>query len=146
MLVEYAGLRLELPEGWSDITPDLPPDSPFTLARATGGGALQFSVAEYKSGVRPNFRTDDLRRFFKKCADANGYNGIEPKVVEGSVPYCIGAEFSRLNEVVGMWYLSDGSNIAFITYNNDVSDEPNVTEELADIRIIVKSIKFTAFE
>jgi len=43
-------LLLDLPADWFDVTDDLPRDAPPTLARNSGVGALQFSIARYHSG------------------------------------------------------------------------------------------------
>jgi len=51
---EFAGLRIQLATDWVDITHDLDSGSPPTLAKPTGFGAFQFTVARYVSGDRPN--------------------------------------------------------------------------------------------
>ena len=49
------------PDGWEDVTDSLEIEGPpFTLARADGVGALQFSIATYSGGERPDPSPDDL--------------------------------------------------------------------------------------
>ncbi|HSO31026.1 MAG TPA: hypothetical protein VLT33_00880, partial [Labilithrix sp.] len=56
----FAGLTMVIPDGWSDVTDDLPAGTPCTLARPDGIGALQFSRAHYRGGVVPEITVEDL--------------------------------------------------------------------------------------
>jgi len=62
----FADVRISLLEGWVDVTDDLPEGTPPTLAKPEGVGALQFSVAKYRAGAKPNVSEDDLEALLVK--------------------------------------------------------------------------------
>jgi hypothetical protein len=91
MLVTIAGLRFEISEDWCDIAGDLAPGSPPALAREDGVGAIQFSVAKYKSGAKPSITESDLKRMLSELLEAKQVAGVVPEAVAGSRCAAVGA-------------------------------------------------------
>lgn len=142
MLSKFAGLTLLVPEGWGDITADLPPGSPPTLARGSGVGALQFSVARYRGGADPQIDTERLREFFSSFCKAHSLGEIEPSVVAKARSRGVGGVSSTLQEVVAVWYLSNGNDVALVTYTSLAPGNPRTAEELSEVQAVVESIEF----
>jgi hypothetical protein len=139
LLVEFASLWLDLPEAWVDVTDDLPPDSPPTLARPDGIGAIQFTVARYATGTVPQFSEANLREMLaRQTAAATGLD-IQAELVEGL--HIVGGTRVLEENALGAWYVSDGFNLAFVTYVGQGSAEL-VEGEISDTRDIVNSIIF----
>lgn len=141
MRVVFHGLKFELPQGWTDITDDLPQGVPPTLARPEGVGVLQFTLATYRSGQEPNVTTSDLRRllfqFFgsihKDCDSFIEF--LRPVLsVQGSV-VCDG-------EFVQARYYSNGRDVCLATYNCDDVNSIEAQEDLRGVGIIMNSIEF----
>lgn len=144
MLAEFAGLILQIPEGWGDISADLPPDHPPTLAHGTGVGALQFSVARYQSGTKPAIDEDALTRLFVEFCRTHSLDGIEPSILLTSKSLCVGGVSIRLEEVVAVWYVSNGTDVALVTYTALRPDDPLTKKELCEACAIVESIEFAS--
>ncbi len=141
MLSRFAGLKLQIPEGWGDISEDLPPDSPPTLARRTGVGALQFSVARYRSGARPAIDEEELKKLFIGFCQAQSFGRIEPSVLLTSKTACVGGVSITPEEVVAVWYLSNGADVALVTYTRLGPEDPTTKEELSEAKAMVESIE-----
>jgi hypothetical protein len=136
--VRYAGLLMDVPEGWLDISDDLPPGGPYTLAKADGQGAIQISAYLYKDGECPRIEVHTL---LEMCAHhcRSAKLNITPEVVADSRTICVGGT-SKENEIVGFWYLTDKENIAMITYTGPL--DGNGPPELADAERFVRSVEF----
>jgi hypothetical protein len=139
---EFAGLRLEIPDGWFDTTDELPPDAPPTLTPEDGCGALQFTVAKYKSGKIPNVTVEDLKKLLRDFCEHHSLGPVKPAVISLSRTPCVGAIVSAPDGVVGFYYLSDGRNIAVVTYSGMEPGHPSLEEELPVVVGIIKSIRF----
>jgi hypothetical protein len=126
---------------WEDITDSLSdPNAPFTLARpARGVGALQFSPAVHRSGPVPSPSVEDLEALLARFAVRHGF-GEQIDIAHFShTVYGVGASFRSGDDLVRVWYVSDGKNIMLITYICEWSDrlhETGVCDEM------VKSITF----
>jgi hypothetical protein len=74
--MDFAGLVLDVPKAWSDLTDNLEPGSPPTLAPDHGFGFLQFTVATYVSGKKPNIGLDNLKYFFNNYCEQLSSEGL----------------------------------------------------------------------
>lgn len=140
MRVGFAGVELNLPDGWLDVTDSLPEHSPFTLSRADGLGAIQFSVAHYRAGPTPKIDAQALIAML--CERAQSFPiPLTPSLIQSEPRIVVGGAASQAGETLGAWQISDGSNVAFVTYF--ASDEQlRCRQELAEAETIVKSITF----
>lgn len=139
-MFQFGDLLAELPDGWGEITDELPdPDSPLTLAKENGVGALQFSSARYLSGELPNPTLLDLQRFLEdKAVQESWGNPISLETGTRSLMFATG-EY-RIGEVyMRAWYLSDGLNFVFATYNCDWDER---VRERKDVDSIVATLEF----
>src|SRR5262249_1867647 len=128
---------------WFDITEDLEPGSPYTLGKSDDAvGALQFSVAYYKSGDRPKIDCTALKSmliaFFK-----NKDLGVPIDMACWSNGICCArGDFKSGTDAHRIWYLSNGQDIAFVTYTTLVSYHSLFDSELKEAEAIVESICF----
>lgn len=140
--LEFGGIIVSVPESWQDISDQTETsDTVFTLAKDDGHGALQFSIALYKNGPIPNPSLADLMTMVcgvgEKRQLGEGFDVIEEEGESrvAARSYQWGDVFLRV------WYVSDGRNIAFVTYNCDWGEQES---EVADCEGIVRSIRFEA--
>jgi hypothetical protein len=138
MLVQFHGLRFDLPSGWTDITNDLPEGSPATLARPSGCGAIQFSLRGYRSGANPDVTAEHLRALL---ADFCSRKSLDPGDMEETTAgiTTVGCVARAAGEIVAVWYLTNGRDIALVTYVSQVS---GYAEELGQARDLVATIDF----
>ena len=142
--IYFADVTIDLPDNWADMTEDLPEGSPYTLSRAFDGlGVLQFSVAYYKGGVEPDFDSDALESLLNEFFLAKGFGkplGLvrwHDDAVMGLGAHCfLDEEYFRI------WYVTDGMNIAFLTYTSLQAENQLTMEEANEAEDIVKSIRF----
>ena len=141
MRVGFAGVAISLPDGWYDIT-DSSADGPSTLARSEGVGALQFSVAKYKSGVRPAVDQTALHLLLLNFGESRGL-GIPTNISEGvgRSPFVVG-DFGSASELVRVWYVSNGLDVALVTYVTEQPFDTKVPEEIRSAQGIVESLEF----
>jgi hypothetical protein len=148
-LVVFAGVYIDLPPGWFDISDTLPSGSPFTLARSEqsdNGGALQFSVRKYKSGERPGFTSADLVALLTDFARDRDLGEPQDQTQETSAfTTVVYADFRDEAVFHRAWYVTNGMDIAFVTYTRLAEHEGN-GEELAQANGIVRSLRFRAEE
>jgi hypothetical protein len=131
-----------IPEGWEDVTDSLDiEDPPITLARADGVGALQFSIASYSSGERPDPSPNDLLEMVEEFGQSRGL-GSPGDVLTRSGPLRMAAgSFHADGDLVRAWYVSGGLSFALATY---VCEAGREAEELADCEQIIGSVAFIA--
>jgi hypothetical protein len=141
MRVGFAGLELFVPNEWKDITDTLPEGSPPTLARETGIGAVQFSVRHQVAGVPINITDSELSDLFNALCKAHSIEMVLSKL-KALTPYCLGGTARTLDKVTGIWYLSNGRDIALITYTSLEPYNSDTTRELADAIKMVCSVTF----
>jgi hypothetical protein len=122
--------------GWSDVTEE---DQPYTLARAQGVGALQFTVAEIESGPTPDPSPGDLQKMLAKYADSQGLASPFDVVVESGPRRLVAGSFHWNDAFLRAWYISDGRNFAFVTYNCADGEQDG---ELPECERIVRSLEF----
>lgn len=138
----FCGLTATLPDGWLDVTSDLPDGAPTTLARARGVGALQFTVAKYHAGTSPNIAERDLQRLLDDFAKSRNLgSSLGARHGLGLHPY-VCDDFQLENERVRVYYLTNGKDLALITYVSQTPNSSETTEELTETMHIVESIDF----
>jgi hypothetical protein len=137
-----ANVGLHLPDGWVDITDDLPEGTPFTLARTDGFGALQFSIATYTSGPKPEVSMSALRDLLVEFGTARNLRGASNRT-EWASDRSLGvtAEFSNEEDWIKAWYVTDGQNVALVTYIASLR-EPASSAEVAEAESIVRSMRW----
>jgi len=141
--ITFAGLSIVVVNGWFDVTDDLPEGSPQTLAKSDSGiGALQFSVARYQAGSRPNVRGEDLRELLEEFAHDHGL-GQPSNINELSgSPQSISGDFSSEAEFIRIWYVTNGSDVVLVSYVTQETLNALLPGELSEAEAIVRSIAF----
>jgi len=141
---ELGAVSVMAPEPWCEITHELPPGSPFTMARVPDGcGALQFSFALYRSGREPKIVAEDLLDLLADFARHHLLGEPAERAASDGVVRTVAASFRREGDCLRAWCCSDGSNVALVTYVAGAG-EPDVRHELADAEGIVRSLRFQA--
>ena len=141
MRVRFHGLQFELPPEWEDITDDLDNKWPPTLACSSGVGALQFSVAHYKSGKRPNITIGDLREILTNFCANLPHEFDEPVEHAGPIN-AVGCVSHGEEQVVAVWHLSNGRDYVMATYTSLSPEDPQTEVELSQAWQILESIEF----
>jgi hypothetical protein len=137
-MARWYGLDLDVPDGWSDTTQDAGPRAPPTLTREDGVGALQFSIAVYRSGQRPDATADALAAMLEDFAARKGLLDPIDRVTRASPPL-VGATYRLAEKAVRAWYVSDGLSFALVTYLCGWRDRHT---ELDEVEEIVRSVRF----
>jgi hypothetical protein len=140
-MTQLAGLSFDLPAGWVDISNDLPPGSPPTLAREIGVGAIQFSVSRCEGGPEPMIDETDLEDMLREFCEQNAIP-LSPGNIQTAVSHAVGGVSRSEDAVVGIWYLSDGQNVAMVSYFADATHAEAADQELADAEAIVRTTSF----
>ena len=136
-------MSVDVKDGWADTTHDVPAeDAPWTLARQSQDacGALQFSVALYKDGRLPCATATDLSKMLLEFAEDHELGEPTDTVVEHKPLPLAAATFTRDEDIVRVWYVSDGASFAKVTYLSAVSG--NYAAELADCEEMIRTISF----
>lgn len=113
--VTFAGLHIALPTDWDDITTELPSDTPPTLARCNGVGALQFSVAKYVSGPVPDIDATELRGFLTDLGSRRGLSISSLSAGVGRNRFVVGTHEAG-GELIRVWYVTNARDLALVTY------------------------------
>lgn len=138
-----AGMSLELPTGWSDVTDDLPEGSPPTLAREDGVGALQFSIARHSGGASASFSIQVLLSLLEEFAAAHGLAVASNSIITSEKPgrLQISANLSDSSDFIRTWYVSDGTDLVLITYTTDLTNAgAGASADLQDAEAIVATV------
>lgn len=133
-------LRIHPSPGWLDVTSEMgDPNTPFTLAKADGVGALQFSIAQYHRGKLPDVTPVDLSELLKSFAGSrdlgDGFDGCatnDAKLI-CAMSFRWGRNFLRV------WYYSNRLDIAQVTY---VCEWGLEVRELHECSVIVNHLEF----
>ncbi len=139
MNVQFPDFSIALEPDWFDVTHEVegePP--PVTIAKSAGHGALQFSIANYVSGVVPTPSVDTLRTFLREFAEKNRLGAAEDICVESNSLLLVAASF-RPDSMLRVWYVSDGRSFGFITF---ICDCQHAGAELPDCERMVRTIAF----
>ena len=143
-LIRVAGVTLHAPPTWRDITADLPPRSPWTLAKADGVGVVQFTVAQYRAGAEPRIGAPELSDMLDEFIATND---LSTAVARSEGVTTAGNHFARadcggLAERVVVWYVSNGRDSAVVTYVTLEPSSPSVAAELEDAYSMVDRLEF----
>jgi hypothetical protein len=129
-------LYISILPDWKDITDTLDDENaPFTLAKETGVGAFQFSTAEYRGGKHPQITMEDLHQLRSSFARSNGFPRAfdEISLDAGEAKMMVsGGSYHGNQNLVRVWYCSDGENVVFATYVSDwekQNDEPRECDD-----------------
>jgi hypothetical protein len=141
MPVEFHGMRFDLPQGWLDITEDLPEGGPPSIARPGGVGALQFTFARYKSGENPGITIDVLRDLLREFFVINKISGGEFVEYHGHVMSVQGMSDSS-DEFILARYFSNGRDVVLATYICSVVNSIETQEDLTGVEMIMNSMEF----
>lgn len=140
-LCTFADVRISLPIGWVDVSDDMPEGTPPTLAKPEGVGALQFSVGRYRSGANPQVSLEDLDALLTEFAATRSL-GLAADIERGtSASHYVGGSFLNGDDLIRAWYLTNGSDVALVTYVA-AATSGDAAAELADAGTIVRSIDF----
>jgi hypothetical protein len=141
--IELGGvIRLNAPSSWQDITREEEGVGPLTLADLDAGvGALQISPALYRSGLLPRPSEHELLSLVREFGQQRNLGGAEDEstFTETSLKGA-GASFHSGDDFIRVWYVSDGSSFALVTY---VCNWGQQGHELPICAKIVRSIRFT---
>ena len=139
-VVSFAGLILDLPGDWYDMT-NVGASGPPTLAMADGVGALQFSVDRYTDGKLPNATPTDIEHMFYAFCERHRLS-IDPTAWTSDTTFGTGGSSAGAVRLIGVWYVSDGLNFAFATYTSERPDDEAAQREVRQAELIAKSIRF----
>lgn len=141
--VQFAFLNMFLPEGWVDITGSERSSVPTLAIDGNGVGVLQFSVARYEAGKMPNFLTDDLKQLLYEFEDKHNFVRKQGVIVFSyDRVNGIKSDYKRNGDFFRIWYLTDGTNLALVTYSARGESSIAIENELAESDEIVQSIEF----
>jgi hypothetical protein len=140
-MTQFAGLSFDLPPGWVDVSNDLPPGFPPTLARESGVGAVQFSVSHGEGGSEPMIDAADLEDMLREFCEQNDVS-LNSESITAAVRYAVGGVSRSDDAVIGIWYLSDGQSVAMVSYFADAPDAEAADQELADAEAMVRTAGF----
>ena len=138
--VSFAGLILDLPGSWYDMT-DVANSGPPTLGPASGVGALQFAVDRYTGGKLPNATPTDIEHMFYAFCERHRL-AIESTPWTSDTTFGTGGSSAGAAKLIGVWYVSDGLNFAFATYTSERPDDAAAQREVQQAELIAKSIRF----
>ena len=143
--VTFSGINIALADGWFDVTDDLPEGSPNSLAKPHGVGVVQISTATYRAGRRPRIDCDALKDLLYDFCESNKLGrarNIQESAAENSI---VSGDFVDESEFTRIWYVSDGVNVAFVTYVSLQGLTSSATRsELDEAHTMIHSIKFAA--
>ena len=138
--VDIGGATVELPADWADISDD--GDDLMSLAKQDGVGALQFSIAEYVDGVDPNIDHDGLLGLLRAFAEGKRYGEPHGIARLAGAVRGVSGDFTLPKHRLRVWYLSDGRNVALVTYVVLAEHRAAAEEELREASSIAHSLLF----
>jgi hypothetical protein len=130
---------VRVPAEWLDITDTLDEaDPPFTLAKETGVGALQFSSAEYLSGERPAATAAELAVMVREFGEARAFGKMFDGRTSDARPAVASGSFRVDGNLIRVWYVSERGSFLLVTYVCDWQDR---NDEADDAEAIVGRIR-----
>jgi hypothetical protein len=135
------GFCFEATDEWQDTTDETKgPARPYTLTKARGVGALQFSVASYMSGPVPLPSSAKLLAMAEESGMRSGAGmPFDTRAKEGRLSIAAADFHTPEDNFLRVWYVSDGKNIMLITY---VAKWELREIELLECEGIVESVRF----
>jgi hypothetical protein len=133
-------ILLDVAAGWAETTEE---DGPLTLVRQSedATGSLQFSVALYESGREPEVTMGHLTKMLREAGVTHGLGEVSDEKNGAGRLLSAAGSFHSEGSFYRIWYVSDGRNVAFVTYNTPQGTEG---KELPDCEAMVASIEFPA--
>lgn len=141
MRFHFSSFSFDIPDDWGDITPDDDPMHPFTIALDEGVGVIQFSLAEWKSGEFPTIADGQLRSMFEKYCEAQQLVTEASAFRKGRI-LGVGGRGSLEGDLVGAWYISDGANVALVTY---LGGQPGTALTEAEFKVAERMVESADF-
>ena len=121
--LDYELFSVSAPHGWADITAELEPGAPITLAQPDkDSGALQFSVGAFRAGPRPDADTSVLVEMLDDFAATRALTRTSEVRTASSPCHVAMADHTDGEFHMRVWYLSDGENFALATHTSGVFD------------------------
>jgi hypothetical protein len=138
--VAFGGVRLSLPPGWEDTTKDVESrEKPFTLTKSDGVGALQFTIALYRRGPKPDLSSATLLNMAEEFGEKHSLGAPTDQVTEDGSLAIAAVSYRNGGDFIRVWYVSDGWSVTTITYVSADGVEHREVDECEDI---VRSIRF----
>src|SRR5947207_14651780 len=107
--IEFGGIRLSVPEGWDDTTEEVESgEKPFTLTKRDGVGGLQFTIALYRRGPRPEFSSATLLRMVEDFGEKHGLGAPADQATEDRELSLAAVTYRNEGEFVRVWDVSEG--------------------------------------
>src|SRR5207244_1436422 len=106
-----------------------------TLIKSSTSGALQFSIAQYKSGTLPNPTKDDLLAMARDFAKSKELGVPIDEFTEENHLIIAGLSLHKSGDFIRVWFTSDGTNIVLATYLHVIGQH---FHELAECELIVR--------
>lgn len=120
MRFPFAGVTIDFLEVWVDLTDSLPERTPPTLGKEDLGlGALQFTTARYVGDEKPKYDKRTLQEIpggfevLQRWPAAANISEMESAV---SRTFGIYADHASEGWLTRVWCISDGENLAFVTF------------------------------
>jgi len=141
-VLDFGEFYLSVAVGWEDITATLDDgDAPLTVADPISGvGALQFSPAIYKDGRVAHVGPQDLRALLDEFASQQGLGDPFDRSTYSDETAVEGASFRSGEDLIRVWYASDGRSVMLATY---VCEWSHRGQETPQAERTVQSIRFT---
>lgn len=133
-------LRIRPPSGWLDVTTEIGVDNPpFTLAKNDGVGVIQFSVAKYSGGDRPQITIENLKHLLADFAQSRELErGFDAAVREQPLLTCA-QSYNHGTQFLRVWYCSNRFDVALVTYVCEMAVQER---ELPECESIINSLEF----
>jgi hypothetical protein len=140
-VLDFGAFSISVAGGWEDITATLDDASaPLTVADPIAGvGALQFSSAISKAGQLPRVGSDDLSAMLDEFGSEHGLGDPFDRSSDSGEVAVEGASFHSNDDLIRVWYASDGKNVMFVTYCCEWSQR---AREASHREMTVRSIRF----
>jgi hypothetical protein len=139
--VQLSNFSFDVPDDWCDITPEDDESYPFTIAREGGVGAIQFSFALWVGGKKPAIGAEKLHEMFARFCETQALP-IECRSFNSAAGSAIGGSCITPEALSGAWYVSDGVNVALITFTSMDAADPESMSELVVAEGVVSSATF----
>jgi hypothetical protein len=136
--IAFDRFSLDVPPGWEDVTESAVAES-ITLARDNGVGKLRFSQPAGADQPRTEMTPQYLLERITSFGNERGLPAPQDVALESGPLRIAAASFSKEDEFLRAWQISDGSDLALATYACKLSDK-NI--EVADCEQIVRSLQF----
>ncbi|MGI6420525.1 MAG: hypothetical protein ACOX1P_33250 [Thermoguttaceae bacterium] len=141
-ILQFRQFSVVVPFNWTDITDSLDDArAPLTIAdQESGVGALQFSVALYRSGRLPEISLDDLERMLCEFVAQRGLEVVHGHTRQAGETSLVGGSYRDGDDFVEVFYATDGQSIVLGTYVCSWQDRACEAEER---KTVFTSIRFS---